>query len=340
MRIKNISIQMVVCISLITSFDATGQELPISDAIKLLDSSVPIERNLAIESLRNKTYSELQVIRTLEGQFLLSHQGNRLQKALLAERIFSKNTLPLINTDHFQYLKQSKDNDRIYFNRKTKTIMVPAVFKLEHGVLEYVVVSDGPSAPVHETVLSVMAKASAVCLAMLSCGYDAADDALPVGGGIMHSNTGVNISIQFEFEKPHAGMVDNDPAQRVVATPENPKYLSTIRVPIECFIFNSATQLNMRRAPFLFTGSYFLNSAKREAPTLAADADGPLVALKQNPAALMNTVLNTREIDPQKRAGYVIDRYTIPSRGRKCFVVLEATSERTFSSEELNDTRK
>jgi len=307
----------------------------LGETLKRLDSNDPSVLQDTICALRSLSLSELSVMRKLDGQIQLSPEALKLQKHILSESLFSGHLLPCIETNVYQEIKIRKIPEPLYLSREKKTILIPSVFKLEHGMLEYLLVCDGPSSPVHETILTTPLKGSDICVAMLACGYEALEEELPVEGGMLPRNSGVRISIQFEFEKPNEGMMN--PEQRN-ARAEN---RSVIRVPIECFAFNSATNRSMRKAPFLFTGSFFEKSpTQSDASAFAADLEGPLVALKSNRAALINTALNTRDVDPQQRAGYAIDRFVIPERGSKCFVVLEPCEERRLTRDELNDSEK
>ena len=69
-----------------------------------------------------------------------------------------------------------------------------------------------------------------------------------------------------------------------------------------------------------------------------ADLEMSIVALKFDVYAIMNTLLDTKDIDPQHAAGYSVNRFTIPPRGTKCRVIFEPWQGGLLTKADLKDT--
>ena len=306
-------------------------------AVRKLSSTHSDERQAAIAELMNVNAESMSKLIQLESD--LPHDAQVLQTIhrLIAVNQISKLKLQLVSTTEMSSLKSKKIDSSILFDRKSRMIAIPATFKIRFGELEYLTVDASPSAPVHETLLAAAVKPSELCLALLVCGYSAFETLAEAQYAELPPSACVRLSVQFEFAQPHAAMIDDLTSKRAELKPADPKFVSTVRVPIEAFVHNSGTRRAMRIAPYVFTGSEFSKSAVTERVGLAADFEGPIAALKFNPVAVLNSALNTRAIDPQRSPGYQINRFTVPESGTKCFLILEPWGEQKLTEADLND---
>ncbi|HYG76745.1 MAG TPA: YdjY domain-containing protein [Planctomycetota bacterium] len=310
----------------------------VQDSIAKLNQTSRAEREKGISELCRGGSETAAALVAAESDSPHSAQVLRTLHRIIAHHQFCENKLPLIDVDSMSTLKTRRSaGDAIYYDRARRILAVPASFKLRHGELEYLAVDSSPSAPVHETLLAAAVRPSDFCLALLACGY-AAVERLPESGPLkLPAASCVRLSIQWQFEAPHAGMISDNPGQRDEVMPADPHFVSTLRIPIEAFVFNSATRRSMRIAPFVFTGSEFIPNPVTGRIALAADFEGPIAALKFNPSAVLNTALNTRHIDPQKKPGYRINRFAVPDCGTKCLLIVEPWGEPLPGEAELND---
>jgi len=110
-----------------------------------------------------------------------------------------------------------------------------------------------------------------------------------------------------------------------------------IRIPIEFCAWNTATERTMKRVPFAFTGSVFEKNSETGRQVLAADYEGTVIALRWEKVALLNTILDTRNVNPYRDAGYVVNQQIVPWRRTRCRLVFEPWTEGNLSLEELKD---
>lgn len=119
--------------------------------------------------------------------------------------------------------------------------------------------------------------------------------------------------------------------------PAGPRAKKLVRVPIEYFAWNTSTERPMRRVPFAFTGSRFEKDPNTGKMHFMADIEGSIVALKLDAYAVLNTLLDTRNIDPQHAAGYSLNGDIIPRRLAKCRLVFEPWTGGDLKEEDLKD---
>lgn len=116
-----------------------------------------------------------------------------------------------------------------------------------------------------------------------------------------------------------------------------PKIKQLIRVPIECFAWNTSTEAPMRRAPFAFTCSRIEKNPRTGKPIFVADLTGFLLALKYDPYAVLNTPLDTRNVDPNHSAGYLANVDVAPHGLSRCRLVFEPWRGGELKAEDLKD---
>ena len=84
--------------------------------------------------------------------------------------------------------------------------------------------------------------------------------------------------------------------------------------------------------------TYFKSMRVRVSKMLfMADIEGSIVALKLDAYAVLNTLLDTRNIDPQHAAGYSLNGDIIPRRLAKCRLVFEPWTGGDLKEEDLKD---
>jgi hypothetical protein len=119
--------------------------------------------------------------------------------------------------------------------------------------------------------------------------------------------------------------------------PAGPRAKKMVRVPVEYFAWNTSTERPMRRVPFAFTGSRFEKDPNTGKMLFMADIEGSIVALKLDAYAVLNTLLDTRNIDPQHAAGYALNADIISHRLAKCRLVFEPWTGGDLKEEDLKD---
>ena len=308
--------------------------------------------------------------------------------------------------------KKIAGNPDLLFNMEKKIIVMEGEFSIEQGPLEYLIVSKGPNARLHETVAAVFVRPRDICYAMLACAYTYAGELGAEGKVVLPKDAGVMISVEFLWEEPHAKMEPNldfpgmisllktkqencekapeaehrpllfdiesdlavlkvhldhdlmndksgkveaqnpflppfdkerelDDAKRKILIENLAAYARKmielgvaveskatmpvkrlVRVPIEMFAWNAQTDNTMKQSPFAFTGSRFEKDENGK-PMFMADEEKSIVALKLDPYAVLNTPLDTRDIDPQHAAGYGLNQFVNSKRHARCRIILE-----------------
>jgi hypothetical protein len=307
----------------------------VKDLVKQLGSAKEEERAQAIAELRKMGESardallKIEVTETLEPQQLL------LVRKLLGEYLIIQTPLKPVDLTTLTPFSEDKEkkiegNPNLLTHKDSKVIALNGEFALEQGALEFLVVTKGPNARLHETVIAVYARPRDICWALLACAYTYAGELGEDGKINLPKDAGVMISVQFEWEVPHAKMADG------VEVPGAVK--KTMRIPIEFCVWNSQTEKPMKRSPFAFTGSKFEKDPETKRMVFKADEEKSIVAVKTDPFAIMNTPLDMRDVDPQHGAGYSVNRHVLPKRGYKCVVIFEPWVGGELKKEDVKDT--
>jgi hypothetical protein len=321
---------------------ALGAAEPL-DVVRALGSEQAAERQKAIEKLRALGGKSDEILRGIEKTEKLEWRALALLRRLVGETVIAATQLPALKVDEFTPLGAKKDgsegNINVRLDAAKRTVLLTGKFiGVEDRPLEFLVV-DKRERPefrsrLHETLLCIDAAGSDVQTALLICLYGqsaiGADGSLAVG-----PDSGVLLSVQFEFEPAHADLV------RENAKAEGKVERKTVRVPIESLIWNSQTEKFMRRAPFAVTGSKLERDSKGRASYMA-DYTGWIVALllqPEQPYALMYTPLDMRTVNPQSSNGfYRACHYTAPPSGTPCVLVIEPFSGTAPKDDDLIDT--
>ncbi|HYF48033.1 MAG TPA: YdjY domain-containing protein, partial [Planctomycetota bacterium] len=264
-------------------------------------------------------------------------------RRLLGDIVINKSPLKPLDPATLVAFGEEKEkgiagNPEILIDKDKKIIAMNGEFCLETGPLEYLVVSKGQNARLHETIVAVNAIPRDICTALLVCNYTYAGELGEDGKINLPKDAGIMVSIEFDYEVPHANLKPRAENPDMQERSEDPKVeFKKVRVPIEYFVWNAQTEQPMKRNPFAFTGSKFEKDENGK-PIFMADLEKSIVAVKLDPYAVMNTPMDMRDVDPQHSAGYAINRHVCPPRKTKCRVVFEPWSGGELKEEDLKDT--
>ena len=250
---------------------------------------------------------------------------------------------------------------------ENKTIVMSGEFVLEQGPLEYLIVSKGPGAKLHETVLAIDARPHDMSYALLACEYAFAGEITEEGTVSLPKNSGVMMSVEFEWETPNITMGDAEAAEKAALEKEaaarqaaiaagkqfapdpapveakveevkpNP-YMRWVRMPLEEFAYNLQTENIMKRVPFAFTGSRIEKDPETGKMIFIADIERSIAAVRLDPNALLNSPLNTRNVNPLHANGYSVNWSVVPKRHSKCRLILEPYVGKELTDADLTDT--
>ena len=305
----------------------------IAPLIASLASENEAERVKAIDALQKMGEAAMEPLKKCEADVKLASQQLILVRKLIGDRLIE--TTPLKPFDLTQVKPFGEDKAKniagdpnLFINRDASQIVMNGEFVLEQGPLEYLVCMKHSSAKLHETVTGVYARPRDICYALLACAFTYAGEMTAEGGINLPKDAGILISVQYEWE----------PVNAKLGLPEGGAK-KTVRVPIEFFATNSQTHTPMKRSPFAFTGSKFekLDGGKME---FIADIEKSIVAIKYDQYAIINTLLDTKDVNPYQASGYYLNQYAIPPRGTKCQVIFEPWTGGVLNKTDLTDTVK
>jgi len=333
-------VSLTLCAALLLRIPIAAAE-GVAPLIAALASEKEDERASAIQELQKMGDAAIEPLRKCELDEKLAPRQLVLVRKILGDRLISTTPLKPIDLATVAPFGENKaegisgDPD-LLINRDLKLMVMPGEFVLEQGPLEYLVCMKHQTAKLHETVAGVKAKPRPICFALLACNYTFAGEMTEDGKINLPKEAGILISIEYEWEPVNAKMAP-PPADGSLAETGGAK--KWIRVPIEFFAMNSQTDKPMKREPFAFTGSKY-EKGENGKMEFMADFEKSIVALKFDQYAIMNTLLDTKEIDPQHAAGYCINRYAIPPKGTPCRVIFEPWAGGELNKADLTDTIK
>lgn len=314
-----------------------------ANLIGALASEKVDQRAVALEALKKLGDAATAPLVAAEADQKLAPRQLLLVRRILGDRLTETTTLKPVDLSKLVPFGADKakgiaGNPDLLLDRATKLLVMNGEFVLEQGPLEYLVVVKHPNAKTHETVTAVYPTPRDICYALLACEYTYAAEVSDDGTINLPREAGILISVEYEWEPVNAAM-GGAPGDNAAAPPNEAKNQTKkwVRVPIEFFAWNSQTQKTMKRSPFAFTGSKFERGEGGKMDFMA-DIEKSVVALKFDSYALMNTLLDTKNVNPYHAAGYAINRYDIPQRGTKCRVIFEPWSGGALTAEELKDT--
>ncbi len=309
--------------------------------IAALASEKEDERARAIEALQKMGDAAVDSLRKAELEEKLAPRQLILVRKLLGDRLISTTPLKPIDLALVAPFGENKaqaiqGEPDLMVNRELQLIVMNGEFVLEQGPLEFLVCMKHSSAKLHETVTGIYSRPRPVCFALLACNYTFAAEMTDDGKINLPKEAGIYISVEYEWEPVNAKMAP-PPADGSPPPPSGPK--KWIRVPIEFFTMNSQTDHPMKRSPFAFTGSKY-EKGENGKMDFMADLEKSIVALKFDQYAIMNTLLDMKDVDPQHAAGYCVNRYAIPPKGTKCRVIFEPWIGGELKKTDLVDTVK
>jgi hypothetical protein len=300
------------------------------EALKAADQRQP-----AIEKLLKMGADAEAELRSLESEKNLTERQQLIVRRLLGEIQIKRSPLATLDLSKLVPLGEDKEkhqagNPEILIDPAQKLIVIDAIFAQEDGLLEYLVASFKPDVKVQESIVGVKPKAGDILFALLARGFNWSGEIGDDGKVNMPKDTGVSVSIEFEWETPHAAMGDPEaPA---------PAIKKRVRVPIEYFAWNTQTKRPMKSTPFAFNGSTTATTTSGR-KIFMADLEGAVLAAKLDPNALMNSPLDTHSINPRHgEAGYIMNRCLVPKAGAKCRVVFEQFQGPELTAADLKDT--
>ncbi|MGD0089602.1 MAG: YdjY domain-containing protein [Planctomycetota bacterium] len=125
-------------------------------------------------------------------------------------------------------------NPALLTNRDKKFIVMDGEFWKEQAPLDYLVVTLGPDARLHETILAVFARPREICYALLACFYTYAGELDAEGKVNLPAGAGVMISVEYLWEPAHADMdTPLDPADVINAFQKKYAVLLLGKVPAQ-----------------------------------------------------------------------------------------------------------
>lgn len=198
-------------------------EAEIQALIKQLGSASASERAGAIEALRKigeaarVALAKTEATETLEPQHLL------LVRRLQGDMLVGQTPLQPLGLAGLSPFGEDKEkgipgNPNLLLDKDKKLIVMNGEFVLEQGPLEYLVVTKGPNARLHETVTAVYARPRDICWALLACAYTYAGELGEDGKVNLPKDAGVMISVEYLWEPAHAEMDTGIDAGKLIAT--------------------------------------------------------------------------------------------------------------------------
>ncbi|HYG73569.1 MAG TPA: YdjY domain-containing protein [Planctomycetota bacterium] len=183
----------------------------VSALVKKLASENEEERAAAIAELKKLGDAAQQALAKIEVTESLQPQQLVIVRKFLGELQVQKSALKPVDlgelTPFMADAEKGKTGDpNILINKDKKLVVMNGDFALEQGPLEFLVVTRGPNARLHETIVAVQARPRDICWALLACAYTYAGELGEDGKINLPKDAGVMISVEFLWESPHANM--------------------------------------------------------------------------------------------------------------------------------------
>jgi len=316
----------------------------ISDWAAKLASASEEARAAGIKAIRSKGPEAEAELKKLETSEKMEPRQLLILRRLIGEIMVGRTLLKPVDPATLVPFGEEKEkgiagNPELLIDKDKMIIVMSGEFCLETGPLEYLVVSKGQNARLHETIVFVNALPRDICTALLVCNYTYAGELGEDGKINLPKDAGVMVSVEYDYEVPHPNLKPRADSPDMQEKSEGPNVeTKKVRIPIEFFVWNAQTEKPMKHSmPFAFTGSRF-EKDENNRPVFMADIEKSIVAVKLDPYAVMNTPLDMRNVDPQHNAGYAINRHVTPPRKTKCRVVFEPWVGGELNDDDLKDT--
>lgn len=190
--------------------------------IKQLASENSGERARAIAELRKMGEPAREALAKIEEAETLELRQLLLVRRIQGDMLIAQTPLQPVGLTGLTPFSEDKEkgiqgNPYLLVNRDKKLISMSGEFVLEQGPLEYLVVTKGPNARLHETVAAVLARPRDICWALLACAYTFAGELSADGMVHLPKDAGVMVSIEYLWEPAHADMDTGLEAGRLIA---------------------------------------------------------------------------------------------------------------------------
>ena len=191
--------------------------------IKQLASDKEADRTAAISELRKMGEAARDPIMKAEVSEKLEPSQMAILRRVIGQLIVEKTDLkpidPAVLTPFGEDKEKNTPGDpNLLVNREKKIIVMNGDFALEMGPLEFLVVTRGPNARLHETIVGLISRPRDICWALLACAYTYAGELGEDGKINLPKDAGVMISVEFMWEEPNAGMQGNPDPATLIAT--------------------------------------------------------------------------------------------------------------------------
>jgi hypothetical protein len=329
------------CLVVLTAaMSSHAADVDFNALVQKLGAEQETERAAAITELLKHGKPAYEALKKIELSEKLAPQQLFLTRRVIGDFLIAESPLKPIDTKDFEAFGDKDDTreKNMFVDKKNQIIVMDGEFCLEGGALEYLVVSKGQNAKQHEAVTMVYATPRDIALVLLANNYTYAGELNDDGTVNLPEGSGIMISVQFDWQVPNAKMKpppenreENNDWKKPVGE------LKTVRIPIEFLAYNLQTQKTMRRNPFAFTGSRWEKDEKGKMYFMA-DQERSIVAIKSDPYALINTPLDTSNVDPQHVAGYEVNRFIHNLRETKCRIIFEVWTGKELKAEDRKDT--
>jgi hypothetical protein len=191
--------------------------------IKQLASDKEVDRAAAIAELRKMGESAREALIKVELNEKMEPAQLAIVRRLIGQLFVDKTELKPIDPSLLSPFGEDKEKNtpgdpNLLFNKEKKIIVMNGDFALEMGPLEFLVVTRGPNARLHETIVALLSRPRDICWALLACAYTYAGELGEDGKVNLPKDAGVMISVEFMWEAPNANLEGNpEPAAMIAA---------------------------------------------------------------------------------------------------------------------------
>lgn len=211
-----------VCVLAAAFFSSRAEGADAAALVKQLGSANAVERAAAIVELQKMGEAGCDALAKIERNETLEPQQLLLVRKIQGDRLIAQTPLAALGLKGLTPFCEDKEkgiagNPNLLVDKDRKLIVMNGEFVLEQGPLEYLVVSKGPNARLHETVVGVFVQPRDICYAFLACAYTYAGELGADGKVNLPKGAGVMISIEFLWEPVTAATdVLLDPASLIL----------------------------------------------------------------------------------------------------------------------------
>jgi len=206
------------------AFSPRGEAADLQALIKQLGSENGGLRAEALSELRKMGQPACEALAKTESTETLAPQQLLLVRRIQGDFLIPQSTLQPLDRANLTPWGEDKEkgipgNPNLLVNRDKKLIVMNGQFEYvqENEPLEYLVVTRGDNAPIHENVTAVYARPRDICLALFTCAYTPAAELGREEKANLPKDAGVLISVEYLWEPAHADMDTALDAATVIA---------------------------------------------------------------------------------------------------------------------------